>query len=131
MKIIKIILVSLSLIFANNLLAQKSQVKIISDPSLDSLVKGNIEVNKISNSMDGYRIQIFSGTERKNANALKAKFKVDFPDQPSYIIYQQPYFKIRVGDFRTTVEAQKLYYELLKSYGEILIIPEKINYPKL
>ncbi len=111
--------------------AQKSQVKIISDPALDSLVRKNMEINQAANSMDGYRIQIFSGTERKNANAINAKFKIDFPEYPSYLIYQQPYFKIRVGDFRNIMEAQKLYNQLLKSYNDVLILPEKINFPKL
>ena len=81
--------------------------------------------------MDGYRIQIFSGAERNNANALRQKFKTEFPEEQAYLIYQQPYFKLRVGDYRTLIEAQQAYIQLQKTYGQILIVPDKINLPKL
>lgn len=111
--------------------AQTTKLKVINDVALDSVIVRNIEMNKAINSLDGYRIQIFSGSDRKNANALKARFKNDFPDEPVYLIYQQPYFKLRVGDFRSIIEAQPLYHRLLKTYGQALVIPDRINFPKL
>ncbi|MFY8021963.1 MAG: SPOR domain-containing protein [Bacteroidia bacterium] len=110
--------------------AQKSSVIIQRDPQLDSLIQKNIEVNKTQNSMDGFRIQLFSGVERNNANALKTKFLKQYPNVPVYLVYQQPYFKLRAGDFRNKLEAQWLYNQLLKDYGEVLIVPDKINLPK-
>jgi len=117
-------------VYANSAQAQ-GKVKIIGDPILDSLVEKNIEENRSHQTMDGYRIQLFSGSERNNANALKAKFKQDFPDEPSYLIYQQPYFKLRVGDYRNFIEAQQMYLQLQKVYDQLLIVPDKINLPKL
>lgn len=110
--------------------AQKSSVVIQRDPHLDSLILKNVDINKSQNSMDGFRIQLFSGVERNNANALKSKFLRQFPNYPVYLIYQQPYFKLRAGDFRNKLEAQWLYNQLLKEYGEVLIVPDKINLPK-
>jgi hypothetical protein len=78
--------------------------------------------------MDGFRIQLFSGVERNNANALKTKFLKQFPNYPIYLIYQQPYFKLRAGDFRNKLEAQWLFNQLQQEYGEVLIVPDKINY---
>jgi hypothetical protein len=121
----------LILLFYSNLVQAQGKVKIISDPSLDSLIEKNIEENRSHQTMDGYRIQLFSGSERNNANALKAKFKQDFPDEPSYLIYQQPYFKLRVGDYRNFIEAQQMYLQLQKVYDQLLIVPDKINLPKL
>ncbi|MCF8254559.1 MAG: SPOR domain-containing protein [Bacteroidia bacterium] len=118
------------LVYANTAQAQ-GKVKIIGDPSLDSLIEKNIEENRSHQTMDGFRIQLFSGSERNNANALKAKFKQDFPDEPSYLIYQQPYFKLRVGDYRNFIEAQQMYLQLQKVYDQLLIVPDKINLPKL
>lgn len=116
---------------AYNLGYTQNKVVVWADPLLDSLVNKNIEINKASQSMDGYRIQIFTGSERNNAHALRAKFLVDFPAEQIYLIYQQPYFKLRVGDYRNLIEAQSMYQQLQKHFGQILIVPDKINLPKL
>lgn len=109
----------------------QNRVKLISDPKLDSLVSKNIEINKSQQTIDGYRIQLFSGSERNNANALRTRFKTDYPDENVYLIYQQPYFKLRVGDYRNLIEAQEMYLQLQKTYDQLLIVPDKINLPKL
>jgi hypothetical protein len=124
------ILVIICLFLSQIIFAQKSSVVIQRDVNLDSLIIKNVELNKTQNSMDGFRIQLFSGIERNNANALKAKFLKQFPNYPVYLIYQQPYFKLRAGDFRNKLEAQWLFNQLLLEYGEVLIVPDKINYSK-
>lgn len=129
MKALRII-VLLVLLPMLNVYAQ-NRVKLISDPKLDSLVAKNIEINKSQQTIDGYRIQLFSGSERNNANALRSKFKTEYPKEEVYLIYQQPYFKLRVGDFRNLIEAQEMYLQLQKSYEQLLIVPDKINLPKL
>ncbi len=109
----------------------QNAVKIISDPYLDSLVNRNIEENRSQQTLPGYRIQLFSGSERNNAIALRQKFKTDFPNETAYLIYQQPYFKLRVGDYRSLIEAQQMFLQLQKNYKQLLIVPDKINLPKL
>lgn len=109
----------------------QNAVKIISDPYLDSLVNRNIEENRSQQTLPGYRIQLFSGSERNNAIALRQKFKTDFPNESAYLIYQQPYFKLRVGDYRSLIEAQQMFLQLQKNYKQLLIVPDKINLPKL
>ena len=112
-------------IFAQN----KLVVKV--DPLIDSLVKKYQEINTVTPHLDGYRIQIFTGADRNNAVAIRNKFLTDFPEQQIYLIYQQPYFKLRVGDYRNLIEAQSFYTQLQKQFGQILIVPDKINLPKL
>ncbi len=109
----------------------QNAVKIIADPYLDSLVNRNIEENRSQQTIPGYRIQLFSGSERNNAIALRQKFKTDFPNESAYLIYQQPYFKLRVGDYHTLIEAQQMILQLQKNYKQLLIVPDKINLPKL
>jgi len=109
----------------------QTKAKISTPPYLDSLVQKNIEKHKTEQTRVGYRIQLFSGTERNNANNLRNKFKTEFPDVPIYLIYQQPYYKLRVGDFRNKIEAQQLYLKIENEYEQLLIIPDKINLPPL
>jgi hypothetical protein len=98
---------------------------------LDSLIDKNIEINKQKKTIDGFRIQLFSGNERNNANNIKTKFLRLYPEQKAYITYQQPYFKIRVGDFRTKLEAKIFYNKIKVEFEECIIISDKINLPKL
>lgn len=111
--------------------AQNGKLYVQNDPLIDSLIQKNKDKNKVSKTIDGYRIQLFSGADRTNATALKAKFLKQFPDIPVYMIYQQPFFKVRVGDFRNKLEAQKLYYQLSDVFGQVILVPDKINFPKL
>lgn len=98
---------------------------------LDSLIDKNIANNKINRTISGYRIQLFSGNERINANNIKTKFLRLFPEQSAYLSYQQPYFKIRVGDFRSKLEAKIFYNKIKDEFSESIIIQDKINLPKL
>lgn len=126
-----LIFISIITFISINTFAQKAKLTVNNDAYLDTAIQKNIDKNKIANVIDGYRIQLFSGSERNNANALKTKFLKLYPETPAYLIYQQPYFKLRVGDYRTKIEAQQIFYKLQDDFGQVIIIPDKINLPKL
>jgi hypothetical protein len=111
--------------------AQNNFVQIQGDAKLDSLIEKNSSDNKAADGIQGYRIQIFFGSERKVAQEARAKFVQMNPDVEAYLVYQQPYFKVRVGDFRTRLEAQPLLKKVLPEFERVFIIPDKINLPKL
>ncbi len=126
-----LVFISIMSLITINSFAQKAKLTVNNDAYLDTAIQKNIDKNKIANVIDGYRIQLFSGSERNNANALKTKFLKLYPETPAYLIYQQPYFKLRVGDYRTKIEAQNIFYKLQDDFGQVIIIPDKINLPKL
>ena len=66
----------------------------------------------------------------KSRNPPQAKFQEEFPDIRSYVIYNEPNFKVRAGDFRTRMEAEKLQDALKKWFTGTFIITEKINPPQ-
>ncbi len=98
---------------------------------LDSIIDKKNRENSINQTINGYRIQLFSGNERNNANNIKTKFLRLYPDQTAYLAYNQPYFKIRVGDFRTKLDAKLFYNKIKGEFNECIIIADKINLPKL
>jgi hypothetical protein len=51
-------------------------------------------------------------------------------DIRTYISYTEPDYKVRAGDFRTRLEAEKLMQELRGKFTSLFIIPGKINPPK-
>lgn len=107
------------------------QVEIISEPVLDSIIEATARENKENAFLQGYRIQIHFGSDRKSALDAKTKFLQLFPETEAYLIYQQPYFKVRVGDYRTRYEAQATYKKLISEFEKMFIVPDRINLPKL
>lgn len=110
---------------------ERGKVQVIKDPQIDSLIAKRLELSKDSRSgsnisVSGYRVQIFSGLERQQAYSEQAKFKVRFPAYSTYISYVQPNYRVRVGDFRTRLEAEKFMNELRKFYSSLFIFSEMI-----
>ncbi|MGZ3755117.1 MAG: SPOR domain-containing protein [Mucilaginibacter sp.] len=113
---------------------ERGKVEVVKDPRIDTLIAKRLSL-KVSNpaagfSSNGYRIQIFSGPARSDAYQSQAKFQAKFPGVHSYMSYTVPNFKVKVGDFRTKLEAEKFKQELQTSFSGLFIIPEKINIPK-
>lgn len=120
----------------------KGAVVVIKDPLIDSLIAKRIELNKktatttnptspaIFNGM-GYRVQIFYGSDRKVAFNEQSRFKTVYPRIRTYITYREPNYYLRVGDFRTRIEAQNFLNELKPNFPTLFIYSEKINAPLL
>jgi hypothetical protein len=109
-------------------------VKIIQDARIDSLVQKHIELNKIDPCIKGWRINIFfeSGNNSKRmAIEAKSQFVQTHPDIPCYLIFQEPYYKIRIGDYRTKVEASGILKEIEAEYPYAFVVEDKINFPEL
>ena len=113
---------------------------IIQDARIDSLVlmhRKALQINLAHEEHDGiigYRIQIFfdSGNNSKNrAIWVKDQFYSRYSQMPSYIIFGEPYYRIRVGDFRTKLEAEAFLRRISRRYPNAFVIQDKIKFPKL
>jgi hypothetical protein len=112
---------------------QRGKVEVVKDPRVDTLAARRLSLktkNPDALSANGYRIQIFSGSVRNEAYSTQAKFQAKYPGIRTYIIYNEPDFKVKAGDFRTKLEADKFRQELQGSFTGLFIIAEKINIPK-
>src|SRR5690348_586887 len=72
---------------------------------LDKLIAKQKDGNTLKQTMPGYRIQIYFGGARQKATEIKNDFSEKHADVPSYLSYSAPNFKVRVGDFRSHLEA--------------------------
>lgn len=129
----KILLYLIVLFFSFHIASaqERGKVRVTIDPQIDSLIAKRLELsknNKSGNSISvsGFRVQIFSGLERQAAYTEQAKFKVRYPAYNTYISYVQPNYRLRVGDFRTKLEAEKFMNELKKFYSSMFIFSEMI-----
>lgn len=120
----------------------KGQVTEVKDPLIDSLIAKRIELNSVKSTTTnpatkaivsdmGYRVQVFYGLDRREAFNQQNKFKSLYPNLRSYITYKEPNYYLRVGDFRTRLEAQQFLSELKPNFPTLFIFREKINAPDL
>jgi len=82
------------------------------DPRIDLLIKKQIQINE-ETSRDarrigkGFRLLVINTSKRDEAVAAKTKVYSNFPELKAYLIYQSPYFKLKVGNFKERKEAEE------------------------
>ena len=117
--------------------SQTGQINIYQSHSVESLVNKFIFIHSKQRGIKGYRIQIFSASgqqARQSANKTRSRFISLYPDfdyNLIYPLYQPPFFKIRVGDYRTKEEALKFYKQVVIQFPNSYIVKSIIKYPKL
>jgi SPOR domain len=97
------------------------------DTRLDLLIRKQSELNKevyLENRKTGpgFRVQVINTNDRNKAVAVKTKLMQEFADQKTYLIYQSPYFKIQIGNFKSKKDATTLRDQIAKFYPDNLIV---------
>ncbi|MFH1000905.1 MAG: SPOR domain-containing protein, partial [Bacteroidota bacterium] len=59
------------------------------------------------------------------------RFLEKYDNLTPHIIVQIPFWKIRVGDFRTREEAYYLYKKIVKDFPNSYIVRDQIDFPEL
>lgn len=80
--------------------------------------------------MPGYRVQVYYGGQRAKATEIRTEILRKFPQAAAYIIYQQPNFKLRLGDFKTRIEAMKLLDEVRHEYPQAFVVKDDVKLPE-
>lgn len=74
----------------------------------------------------GFRVQIYSGADRSEAYAEQARFQKLYKDMDTYVTYEEPNYRVKVGDFRSRSEAQSLMQGLRKQFNNVFVFTEEI-----
>lgn len=117
--------------FSQTMPISKDSLTMNADVRVLKLQQKYIELNKLKQSSSGYRIQIHFGNEREKAKEIKTKFLKEFPEIPAYDSYQSPNFRVRVGDYRSKLEATKYLKQISAQFPSSFIVSDNIKYPKL
>lgn len=139
MRIVRIALIWLFFSFFLTSFSQETpnyagKVEIIQDDKLDELLNKHLYYCKNYRFIPGYRIQIFfdsGNNSKKGAMNIKASFITKYPEVEAYIIFQEPYYKVRVGDFRSRMEAEGFLEKIIDDYPNSYRVNDKINFPEI
>ncbi|MFZ4399570.1 MAG: hypothetical protein ACOYO1_06025 [Bacteroidales bacterium] len=119
-------------VFSQSLPTGKSEL--VQDEKIDELLIKHIKVNEIANTISGFRINIFfqSGNNSKTgAMQCKTLFNTKYPDIEAYVVYEEPNFKVKIGDFRTRMEARGFVQQIKTDFPDAFVIIDQINFPKI
>lgn len=112
----------------------KSQVEVISQQEIKTLNEQYISSNRnMEGKQKGYRVQIFFDSGNNSlieATKIRNEFASRFPKVSTYIIFKEPNFRVRVGDFRTRTDARGFQQSISALYPQSFVVKDEIYYPK-
>jgi hypothetical protein len=117
-----------------NIISEMSGVEVYQDSTVARLLHNAIYGEQELVEIDGYRVQIYSSNQqqiaKEEALELEKKLKEYLP-HTIYVTYVSPFWKVRVGDFRTYEEAYAYKKEFVQMYpeqmGDTYIVKDKIK----
>lgn len=105
------------------------------DKRMDVLSQMQAQVNKFTAMLTsggqyrGYRVQVISTRKRDDAFAIKTNLLAKFPDQKTYVMFQSPNFKVRIGNFIRREEAEAFRNLLASMFPQgVYIVDDAIEY---
>ncbi len=125
----------------NKLEPGKGSVQIIQDENITSHLGRKSKKAAVNDApvtyieMPGFRIQVFAGNNQRisksEAYTKESDVKSIFPEMSTYVVFTAPFWRLRVGDFQTFQEAQRMMTKLraeFPAFGrEMSIIKEKVR----
>ncbi|SIT91211.1 sporulation protein [Pontibacter indicus] len=87
-------------------------------------------VNKNIRYAQGYRILAYNGSERQTVMDLRKAIIARVPEQKDYLTYQQPNFRLKIGDYFSRIEAQQVLNQISDLVPNAHIVQDQINIPK-
>ena len=100
-------------------------VKIKKNPRWKVYLKKKMQTKEIKKNIyiSGYRIQVYMGNNQKKSKSeafdREKKIKEKFPILSTYVSFTSPFWKLRIGDFRTHTDALVLAKNLKTEFPEI------------
>lgn len=111
----------LTLFFSSTSNAQNEKITVTQDSKFENLLSEKRRINSSITINDRYKIQIFNGDSENSKKTLN-DFKKEFKTLDATIIFNTPYYKVWVGNFKTKIEAERTLLSLQKKYPNALLI---------
>ncbi len=133
MKAIAAVILLLSGVFQAKAQSSSGSVVVHKDPRIDLLIAKQVEINEVTTrnsrrSAPGFRILVISSNNRNKVIEAKTKIYRRFPELKAYMMYQSPFFRLKVGNFRDRTEAEAYLSDIQRLFeAGIYIVPDTIE----
>jgi hypothetical protein len=130
-KLLFFTLISFLYVKGGDTLKTSSNIVIRDRGNVNIAVERHKVINERSIFMNGFRIQVSFTNNKEEAMNTKAQFYKTFPSLRCYTTYEQPYHKIRVGDYQNMNESKEDLKMLLKTFPGAFLVPDKVRRKKI
>lgn len=110
-------------------LPRRVRTTVLVAPALRSLIQRYVEHHASLTVIEGFRIQVFSGTNREAAARARAEAQQYLPTREVVAFFDRPYFKVRVGDFYSRAEADRALREVRIWFSGAFVVPDQVRAP--
>ena len=94
---------------------------------VNALLDTVANANKAIRYAQGFRILAYTGTERRVAMDLRKAIIDRIPEERDYLQYNQPTFRLKIGDYLNRIEAQQVLSRIQDITSNAMIISDQIN----
>ena len=112
-------------------LNKNEEITSVNEQGIDALVHKYTNILKAKNGVEGWRVQLLFKAKQEEIMQLKIDFINIYPEIPVYLEYEAPYYRIRVGNFRTKLEAIRIKQQISKKFPGAYPVPQIIDFSKL
>lgn len=99
-------------------------------PPMRDLAERFVAYHASRTSVEGFRIQVFSGTSREAASRQRAEMSTLFPQRELVFFFDRPYFKVRLGAFYSRLEADQALREVRVWVPGAFVVPDRVPPPR-
>lgn len=110
-----LLVASVSLFTSRTLHAQEIQIN--EDPKITQLMRNWVNNNRATPHIEGWRVQLMASTDRLQVEDGRTRFRTYYPEIPADWVHEKPYYKLRVGAFRSRLEAMAFIGQLTEFPG--------------
>ena len=97
---------------------------------VDSAIAIATSKNKDRGYVNGFTIQVYSGTQREVANETRTAVDIllegSEEDHETFMKYYQPNYIINVGKFHSQLDALNMFNIIKEQYSSAIIVPDRI-----
>ena len=93
---------------------------------LDAVLDSIDRINLTRKFIDGFTIQVYSGTKREDALNAKKQLTISLPTLESELQYLQPNYRVKTGKYFTRLEAERDYEQVKRYFQAAILVPDKI-----
>ena len=112
------------------------RVQSVADPVVETVQPESYENAQGGHTrVAGYRVQVFSDnnqrTAKGEARSKERQLRGAFPELGTYVVYNSPFWRLKVGDFRTQHEAEAIADEIKSRFPsfarEVRVVRDRVN----
>lgn len=126
---------SMSMASAQDILNSMPYATVVQDTLITRLLQNKISgVQQQEKEVDGYRVQVYSSNSQQKAKSEAIALEEQLNkllDEPVYVQYMPPFWKVRIGDFTSYEQAQEFKEQVIalapELQGDTYVVRDKIH----